>query len=154
MTKITIDQIKKLRDETGAPVLECRQCLDECEGDEKKALGRLRQKGLDRVSKKSAREVKTGIVESYTHNGRVGVLVEVLCETDFVARNEAFQKLVHELALQIASMNPKNVEELLKQEYIRDPQKKVEELVKEVIAKTGENVIIGRFHRLELGCSG
>lgn len=153
MTKITLDQIKKLREETGAPVLECRQCLDECQGDEKKALDQLKQKGLARAAKKSAREVKTGMVESYTHNGRVGVLVEVLCETDFVARNEAFQKLVHELVLQIASMNPKDVEELLNQEYIRDPQKKVGDLVKEVIAKTGENVVVNRFHRLELGCS-
>lgn len=132
--------------------MECRQALEASDGDEKKALLWLKQKGLDRAAKKAEREVKTGLVESYTHNGRVGVLVEVLCETDFVARNEAFQKLVHELTLQIASMNPKNVEELLEQEYIRDPQKKVEDLVKEVIAKTGENVVVRRFHRLELGC--
>lgn len=149
---IAIEQIKKLRDKTGAPVLECRQALEVSDGDEKKALEWLREKGVARANKKQSRETKAGLVASYTHaTGKVGVLIELACETDFVARNEEFQNLAHELCLQIASMNPKDVNKLLEQEYIRDPQKKVGDLVKETIAKTGENIIINRFSRFEIG---
>lgn len=152
---IILDQIKKLREITGAPVLECRQALEECGGDERKAVEWLRQKGMDRAEKKASREVKAGLIESYAHaTGKVGVLVEVACETDFVARNEEFKNFAHELALQIASMAPKTVEELLKQEYIREPEKKIGDLLKETIGKIGENIVIRRFERFELGEPG
>ena len=152
MKNLKIDQIKELREQTGAPVLECRTALEECGGDEGKAIEWLRQKGMDRAEKKASREVKAGLVEAYTHaTGKVGVLVEVACETDFVARNEQFKNFCHELALQIASMAPKNVAELLEQEYIREPDKKVGDLLKETIGKIGENIIIQRFERFELG---
>lgn len=151
MSKITTEQIKKLREETGAPVMECRQALEVSSGDEKKAKEYLRVKGVERAEKKSAREVKAGLVEAYTHaGGKIGVLVEVLCETDFVARNSEFKNLVHELALQVAAMNPVSVEELLEQEWIRDPSKKVGDLIKEAIGKIGENIKVSRISRIAL----
>lgn len=150
---ITIDQIKKLRIATDMPVIDCRQALEEAEGDEKKALEVLKAKGAARAEKKADREVKSGLVEVYSHaTGKIGVLVEVACETDFVARNEDFKKLCHELALQIASMNPKDVDVLLDQDYIREPGKKIGDLLKETIGKIGENIKIVRFIRFELGC--
>lgn len=149
---ITIEQIKKLRIATDMPVIDCRQALEEAQGDEEKALEFLKAKGAARAEKKAEREVKSGIIESYSHaTGKIGVLVEVACETDFVARNEDFKTLCHELALQIASMAPKDVEELLKQDYIRDNSKKVSDLLKETIGKIGENIKIQRFVRFELG---
>ncbi len=152
MTKITLDQIKELRQLSGAPVMECRQALSEADGVIKKAVDILKKKGIDRAEKKAIRETKAGLVEAYAHTtGKIGVLVELACETDFVARNEEFKNLAHELCLQIASMTPKNVEELLKQEYIRDPQIKVGDLVKQAIGKIGENIIVQRFERFELG---
>lgn len=159
-----IKDIKKIREETGAGVadikdalLEAARNLREAEKnvnpDEivKAAQALLKQKGLDKASKKAEREVKAGIVETYSHGGKVGVLVEVLCETDFVARTEDFKNLAHELALQIASMNPSSVEELLKQEYIRDNAMTVDELIKSVVGKLGENIQVGRFERIALG---
>lgn len=149
---ITIEQIKRLRLATDMPVIDCRQALEEAEGDENKALEVLKQKSAARAEKKAEREVKSGLIESYTHaTGKIGVLVEVACETDFVARNEEFKNLCHELALQIASMNPENLDVLLSQEYVRDSGKKVSDLVKEAIGKIGENIKIVRFVRFELG---
>lgn len=149
---ITIEQIKKLRIATDMPVIDCRQALEEAEGDEKKALEVLKAKGAARAEKKADREVKSGLVEVYAHaTGKIGVLVEVACETDFVARNDDFKKLCHELALQITSMVPKDVAELLEQDYIREPGKKVGDLLKETIGKIGENIKIVRFVRFELG---
>lgn len=150
--KTTIELIKKLREETGAAVMDCRQALQESDGDEKKARLWLEKRGREKAEKKVGRQTGQGLVEAYIHaTGRVGAMVELACETDFVARNEEFKKLAHELAMQVASMNPKDVKELLKQEYIRDPQKKVEEVVKETIGKLGENIVIKRFQRFELG---
>ena len=146
-----IEFIKKLREETGAGIAGCREALKESDGDLAKAKQWLKKKGLDKASSKAEREVKAGMVEVYSHGGRVGVLVEVLCETDFVARPEDFKNLAHELALQIASMNPSSVEELLSQEYIRDNSLTVEELIKTVIGKVGENIQVGRFERIALG---
>lgn len=132
--------------------MECRQALRQTQGEPKKALEILRKKGIDRAEKKAARETKAGLVEAYTHvTGKIGVLVELACETDFVARNEEFKKLAHELCLQVASMAPKNVKELMGQEYIREPEKKVGDLLKEAIGKIGENIVIRRFERFELG---
>lgn len=150
--QVTTDQIKKLREETNAPVMECKMALKEASGDFTKAKEILREKGLERAEKKAARVTNSGWVESYTHNGgRVGILVEVFCETDFVAKNELFQNLCHELALQIASMNPESVEILLTQPWIRDESKTIEILVKETIGKLGENIRVSRFIRFELG---
>jgi elongation factor Ts len=148
---VNVDDIKKLREETGAGIADIRKALEEAEGDFGKAKELLKQKGLDRADKKSEREVKAGLVEVYSHGGRVGVVVEVLCETDFVAKTEDFKNLAHEIALQIASMNPENTEELLKQEYIRDTSVTIEQLIKSVIGKLGENIQVGKFARVELG---
>lgn len=148
---ISVDDIKKLREETGAGIADCRTALEEAGGDGQKAKEILKKKGLDKAAEKSEREVKAGIVETYSHGGKVGVLVELLCETDFVAKTDDFKNLAHELALQIASMKPESVGDLLEQDYIRDPSQKIEVLVKEVIAKLGENIQIGRFERIALG---
>lgn len=150
--KVSVDQVKKLRAQTGAPIMECRVALEKYEGDEKKAKEWLKAKGLEKAEKKSQRKVGAGLVEAYTHtDGKIGVLIEVLCETDFVARNQDFKNFAHELALQVASMNPKNIDELLSQPWIRDETKKISDLVKEKIAQFGENIKISRFERFALG---
>lgn len=151
MGQIKIDDVKKLREETGAGIADCRSALEETKGDIEKAKQVLRQKGLDQAGSKSGREAGEGIVEAYSHNGKIGVLVQLRCETDFVARTGDFKTLAHEIALQIASMDPENAEELLEQDYIRDPSLKVGDLVKSVIAKLGENIKIGKFARIALG---
>lgn len=148
---MNLENIKKLRGETGAGVADCKLALSEAKGDMEKAKEILKKKGLDRASQKSEREVKAGLVEVYSHNGKVGVLVELLCETDFVARTGEFKNLAHELALQVASMNPQSLKELLSQEYIRDSSLTVDQLVKSVVGKLGENIQIGRFERYSLG---
>lgn len=149
---IDVTKIKQLREKTGAGIAECREALDASEGDLKKAETWLREHGVSKAAKKADRETKQGIVESYVHGaGKIGVLVEINCETDFVARTDDFKKLAHEVAMQISAMNPKNVEELMEQEYIRDPKLKIVDLVKSVIAKLGENIKVTRFTRLTLG---
>lgn len=148
---MNIEDIKKLRKQTGAGITDCRLALSEAKGDMEKAKQILKKKGLDKASKRKEREVKAGLVEVYSHGGRVGVLVELLCETDFVAHTSDFKSLAHELSLQIASMNPQSVEELLSQEYIRDPSLTVDQLIKGVIGKLGENIQVGRFERIALG---
>lgn len=148
----SLDTLKKLRAETQAGVSDCRQALEDASGDYKKAKKLLIDRGLEKASKKEDRETAMGIIESYVHaNGKVGVLVELRCETDFVARNEEFKKLAHEIALQIAAMNPKNVKELLKSPYIRDAKMTIGDLVKLTIAKIGENITVSRFTRMHLG---
>lgn len=146
-----IEDIKKLRGETGAGIADCKLALSEAKGSMEKAKAILKKKGLDKASSKSDREVKAGLVEVYSHNGKVGVLLELLCETDFVAKTAEFKNLAHELSLQIASMNPASVEELLNQEYIRDATLTIDQLVKSVVGKLGENIQIGRFERYSLG---
>jgi elongation factor Ts len=112
----------------------------------------LKEHGLEKAKKKEAKETKQGIVHSYIHqNGRIGVLVELLCETDFVARTPDFQNLAHEIAMQIAAMKPKNTEDLLKQEYIRDGTRTIKEVIAQNIAKLGENIRVSRFERFEIG---
>lgn len=150
--KITTEQIKKLRDETGAGVMRVKAVLEEVKGDEKKALDILKKEGFAKVAKREGRETGQGIVASYIHhNGKIGVIVEILCETDFVAKNELTVNLGKEVSLQIASMNPKDVKELEEMDFIKDGSKKISDLVKEVIAKTGENIKIGKFARIEVG---
>lgn len=149
---ISIDQIKKLREETGAPVMEVKKALEEAEKDEKKAKQLLRKVGFERAAKKTERETGAGAIFTYVHHsGTVASMVELLCQTDFVARTDEFKNLGKEVAMQVASMNPKDVDQLMAQEYIREPEKKVEELVKEVVAKTGENIQIGRIARFAIG---
>lgn len=148
---VDVDLVKQLREETGAGIADCRNALEESGGDLAKAKEILHKKGLDKAGEKSDREVTAGVVETYSHAGRVGVLVEVLCETDFVAKTEDFKILAHEIALQIASMNPETVDILVEQDYIRDPSLKIGDLIKSAIAKLGENIKIGEFARISLG---
>ncbi len=143
--------IKQLREKTSAGIADCREALEEAGNDMKKAEEVLQRKGFEKAAKKGDRETDSGLIESYVHSGRIGVLVELNCETDFVARTDEFKHLAHELALQVSSMNPKNAKALLEQDYIRDASKKVEDLVKEAIAKMGENITVGRISRIEIG---
>ena len=150
--QVKIEDIKKLREETGAGIADSRKALEEAGGDFKKAEELVKSWGIEKAATKSDRVVGAGLVETYIHGGgKVGAMVEVNCETDFVARTDEFKNLAHELAMQVSAMNPKDVDELLKQDYIRDSSKKVENLVKETIAKVGENIVVSRFCRYELG---
>jgi len=147
---MNIDLVKKLRQETGQGVMECRKALQEAGGDFEKAKQILASKVEKIATKKSERTVKSGMVEVYSHSGKIGVIVEVLCESDFVARNPEFKEFAHELALQIASMDPKDIDELKKEPWIRDESKTIGDLIKEKIMKFGENIKINRFCRVEL----
>ena len=195
--EITTEMIKQLRGATNAPMLDCRKALQEADGDFNKAVDWLREKGMATAAKRSDRDASNGVVELYSHGGgRVGVMVEINCETDFVARNEQFRQLAHEIALQIAASSPKYItvdqiptseieheaeiararakEEgkpenvmqkivdgriekfkdevcLLRQPYIRDESITIEKLILQNVAAIGENVIVRRFHRWELG---
>jgi elongation factor Ts len=195
--EITTEMIKQLRAATNAPMLDCRKALQEADGDFDKAVDWLREKGMATAAKRSDRDASNGVVELYSHGGgRVGVMVEVNCETDFVARNEQFRNLAHEIALQIAASAPKYVtveqipaseieheaeiararakEEgkpdnildkivegriekfkdevcLMRQPYIRDESITIEKLVLQNVAAIGENVVVRRFQRWELG---
>lgn len=149
---IPIELIKKLREETAAPLLECRKALELAEGDLSKARENLKAWAAGKVEKLEAREVKEGAVVAYIHPGnKVGALLELSSETDFVARNEEFRKLAMEIAMQVASMNPQNTAELTEQDYIRDPGRKINDLVKEVSAKFGEKITVARFVRFAVG---
>ena len=149
---VTVTDIKKLREKTGGGVMECRKALEEARGDFKKAGELLNKWGIERSEKKADRETGAGIVDAYIHaGGKVGVLLELKCETDFVARTDDFKKLSHELCLQISSMEPKDIKSLFKQEYIRDPKIKIEDLIKGVIGKLGENMTVARLQRFKLG---
>jgi elongation factor Ts len=194
---INTEMIKKLRESTGAGVLDCRKALEQADGDFNKAVDFLREKGLATAAKRSGREASEGVLDLYTHgNGRVGVMVEVNSETDFVGRSETFRTLAHELALQIAAMAPRYIREedipsevldhesqiatakareegkseaiiqrivegylnkfkdetcLLRQTYIRDDSMTVQQLVNQAVVSLGENVIVRRFVRWELG---
>lgn len=195
---VSIEDIKKLKELTGVGLTDAKQALVEAEGNFDKALEAMRKKGLTRAEKKGDREAREGIVDSYVHSGRIGVVVEVNCETDFVARLDDFKALVHEIALQIAAMNPEYVSEadipeeekarvtkeaedrvaaegkpaeiaakivdgqvskyfaekmLLSQPYFRDDKQTVGDMIKENIAKLGENIVVRQFKRIELGVS-
>ncbi|HEY4520656.1 MAG TPA: translation elongation factor Ts [Candidatus Paceibacterota bacterium] len=146
-----IEQIKRLREATGLSVNEIKKALDEAGGDEKKAEEILRARGMDIAAKKSSREVKEGIVASYIHtNKKLGSMVEVLCETDFVARNEEYQTLARDLAMHIAAMKPSSDEELMEQPFVKDPNISIKDLLHQHIAKLGENIQIGRFDLFEI----
>ena len=147
--EISASAVKELRDKTGAGIMECKRALEESGGNVVRAVEALRQKGLTKHAKVAGRAVTQGLIESYIHTGgRIGALVEVNCETDFVARTDEFRTLAREIAMQVASMNPERVggltdedtsdeTMLLNQEYIRDPRKTIRDLVKETIGKVG-----------------
>jgi len=178
--KIDPKDVQKLRAETGAGVMDCKRALEEATGDLARARDILRQRGLAAAAKRATRETREGVVESYIHaGGRIGALVELTSETDFVARNPEFRELAKNIAMQIAAMSPLVVSEedlsaeeraelvrehgdeqraleaavLLRQPYIRDGSKTVSDLVSAIAASTGENVRIRRFARFQLGTS-
>ncbi|MDP1743209.1 MAG: translation elongation factor Ts [Candidatus Amesbacteria bacterium] len=138
--KVNLEDLKKLREETKAGVADCRSALEETEGDLKKATEILRKKGIERAEKKSDREVKAGMVFSYIHHtGRVGSIVSLACETDFVAKTDDFQKLGREIAMHLAATND------LEAPYVRDASKTIKDLIKEVIGKLGENIQVVEY---------
>ncbi len=146
-----MDKIKQLREETGASLGEIQSALAASGGDMEQARTLLSQKLGAMAAKKSSREMKAGVVDAYVHsNGKLGVLLELHSETDFVARNPEFRQLAHDLAMHIAAMAPANSDELAGQEFIRDPKKKVGDLVNEAVGKFGENIKVGNFTRFEL----
>jgi len=147
-----MEKIKKLRDETGAGLLEIRNILEEVGGDFEKAREELMKNVASKAAKKSDRIVEDGLVYSYVHNsGKVGSLVLVGCETDFVAKTDDFQKLCKEIAMQICTEDYESVEDLLNAEYVRDPSKKIVDLVNETTAKVGEKVEIRKFAKFTVG---
>lgn len=144
------DQILKLRELTGAGIMEAKRALEELKGDFDAAVKMLHEKGLSKVEKRAGRSTGAGIIHSYVHNERIGVLVDVRAETDFVVRSDPFRELAHELAMQVSAMAPKDVPELLAQPYIRDEKKTIQDLVNGVIAKVGENISVNGFSRMEI----
>ena len=161
---VTREQVKELREITGAGILDCKRALEEVKGDITSAVEVLRKRGLAKAEKKAKREVRQGLVEAYIHTGgRIGSMVEVNCETDFVAQTDDFRELVHNLAMQVAATDPSFVgsddlpEEvdprqacLLHQPFIKDPGKTVGDIIIETIVKVGENIRVSRFARFEL----
>lgn len=149
MSNIDATLIKKVREETGAGVMRVKQVLEEVKGDEVKAIEILKEEGLEKVAKREGRETGQGKVFSYSHHSnKIVSVIELFSETDFVAKNELFEELGKNIALQVASMGEEDIEN---QDFIKDPSKKIKDLVKEVIAKTGENIKLGRVVRIELG---
>jgi len=169
--QVSTTVIKDLREKTGAGVMDCKKALIEAEGNLEKAIEILNQRGIAMARKKAERVADQGVIEAYIHpGGRIGVLVEVNCETDFVARTNEFKELAHNLALQIAAMCPQFISSedmaqateieadtdpktacLLLQPYIKDPEKTIQDILTETIAKVGENIKVRRFVRFELG---
>lgn len=127
-----------------------KRALEEAKGDFDKAVAIVKEQGFARAAEKAGRETKAGLVKAYVHNDKVGALVELNCETDFVARSDPFRELAQNLAMQVVAMNPKDVKELLSQPYIRDEGMTIDELVKSVVLRTGENIKVSRFVRYEL----
>ncbi len=148
--KVTAEAVQKLREVTGAGVMDCRKALIEAEGDFDRAKAILAEKGLEKAEKRAGREAGAGLIESYVHNERIGVILDVRAETDFVVRSEPFRTLAHDIAMHIAAAAPETVEELLAQPYVKDESKTVKDVVGEVIAKVGENVSVNRFFRMEV----
>ncbi|MBP6882060.1 MAG: translation elongation factor Ts [Candidatus Levybacteria bacterium] len=151
MASANIDLLKKLRTETSASISDCRSALEQTENDYDKAIAWLKKRGLEKAEKKSDRETSQGLVEAYIHNGgKVGALIVLQCETDFVARTEEFKNLAKEIGMQVSAMDPETVEELLKQEYIRDSSQTIDALIKSVIGKLGENITLRDFKRFAI----
>ncbi|MGQ9572358.1 MAG: translation elongation factor Ts [Dehalococcoidia bacterium] len=164
---ISAQTVKQLRDLTGAGMLDCKKALEEAGGELEKAKEMLRQRGISIAEKKAVQETRQGLVEAYIHpDGRLGALVELNCQTDFVARTDEFRALAHDLAMQVAATDPQHiaVEELpagsdgkpeelclLAQPFIKDPSRTIQDLINDIIAKTGENIRVRRFARFHLG---
>ena len=148
---VNITLLKRLRNESQVSLADCRKALEESNNDYKQAISWLQKHGIEKAEKKSDRQTSQGLIDCYIHqNGRIGAMASVLCETDFVAKTSEFKNLAHEIAMQVASMNPKDVDSLLKQDYIRDASKTVGELIKEAIAKLGENIVVKEFQRFKI----
>jgi elongation factor Ts len=145
-----IKVIEKLREVTGAGIMACKKALKETGGDFKKAAALVKKRGLAKISQKTERATGAGYLEAYIHNNRVGVLLELRCETDFVARSQVFKDLAHNLAMQIAAMAPADVDNLLSQVYIKDELIIIDSLIKEVISRVGENIRVEKFCRYEI----
>jgi elongation factor Ts len=146
-----LEKIKSLRDSTGLSFNEIKKALVDADGDEEKAKQILKEASVKMAAKKSSREVKEGAIGSYIHNtGKVGSMIEIQCETDFVARNVEFQNLARDLAMHIAAMRPGSSDELLSQPFVKNPDITVQEFVNQYIAKLGENIQLGRFEVLEI----
>jgi elongation factor Ts len=148
---IDIAEIKRLKDLTGVGLTDAKKALGEANGDFDKALAAMRKKGLTKAEKRGEREARAGLVGSYNHDGRIGVLVEVNCETDFVARGEIFAELVKDISMHIAASDPETVAELLDQPFVKNPDITVADHVKQNAALMNENVVVRRFSRLALG---
>jgi elongation factor Ts len=165
--KISLELIKALREETGAGIMQCRNALEKHEGNREKALEFLKEQGLLKAKAKAERAASEGLIEAYIHTGgRVGAMVELNCETDFVARTDEFKELAHNLAMQVAAMSPQFVSEadmpkgadvepsvacLLLQPYIKDQELTIQDIITDTIARVGENIKVSRFARFELG---
>lgn len=146
-----LDLIKQLRQKTGVGILEAKKILEETKGNLEKAFEILKEKGLEKIADKKTKEAKEGIIESYIHsNYKLGGLVELFCQTDFVAKNPEFKELAHEIAMQIVAMDPKNEQELLLQESIKNPEITIQKLIDQAILKFGENIKLGRFVRFKI----
>ena len=158
--EITAAMVKELRESTGGGIMDCKRALVETGGDIPKAAVVLRDSGMAKAARRAGRATGEGVIDAYIHPARpLGALIELGCETDFVARTEEFQHLAHEIAMHIAAMGPDRIaagdegdgEALLDQAYVRDPQLTIGELIQETIARTGENIRVTRFSRFELG---
>jgi elongation factor Ts len=145
-----IEKIKKLREETGISISECQKALKESGGDLEKAKELLKKAGQLLAQKKAERETKHGVIEAYIHpNKKIGAMIELLCESDFVANLKEFQHLAHEICLQVAAISPEE-QPLMEQDWIKDPTKKIKELIEEHIAKFGENIVVGKVFRTKI----
>ncbi|HSI21286.1 MAG TPA: translation elongation factor Ts [Verrucomicrobiae bacterium] len=151
MPNYTTADIAELREMTSMGLMDVKKALDEADGDKKQALALLAERGASIMAKKSGRHAAEGVIEAYVHAGRIGVLVEVNCETDFVARGETFKEFAHDLALQISSMAPASVEELLGQPFVKDSKLTIAQYLADVTGKLGEKIVISRFDRYTLG---
>ena len=165
--QVTVDMVKALREKTGAGVMDCKRALEATDGDPAKAEEILREQGISSVAKRFARETNEGLIEAYVHSGgRIGAIVEVNCETDFVARTEDFKGLAHDIAMQVAAMSPSYVDSadipegsevdsqeecLMQQPFIKDPTLTVQDLVNDSAGKLGENIKVRKFSRFSLG---
>jgi elongation factor Ts len=148
---ITTQQIKELREETGLSIMQCQKALEEALGDKNKAITILKAKGAEIASKKGGRTLGAGIVASYIHTGEtVGVLLELLCETDFVAKNPEFKSVAKDIAMHIAAMKPEDSAELLEQPFIKDADKKISDLINNTVQKFGERTEVGHFIRFSI----
>lgn len=150
--QVSIANVKKLRLATGAAMMDCKQALTDADGDYDKALSLVKERGLAKAAKKQDRTTSEGYIASYIHaTGKVAAIVELQCETDFVAKNDDFRNLARDIAMQVVAMKPKDVADLLDQEYIRESGVNISYLIKQLTAKLGEKVQLARFERFEVG---